>query len=146
MCCDCTDSCISGHCSNCVSSGNHHVQSSGQEWRQHCIKCSVGGKTTSNAGIILCPDISAGRKTTSNAGIILYPDSQHIQNLIQTSTLVQNNLRQDLDRLRTINLYEGCIQETRTCTITQSGITTYASCSTSSVNINPAVSLSPYTL
>ena len=35
-----------------------------------------------------------------------------MQNLIQTSTLVQNNIRQDLDCLRTINLYEGCIQET----------------------------------
>ncbi len=38
-----------------------------------------------------------------------------MQNLVQTSTLVQNSLCQDLDRLRTVNLYEGCIQETRTC-------------------------------
>ncbi len=67
-----------------------------------------------------------------------------MQSLIQTSTLVQNNLRQDLDRLRTINLYEGCIKDTRTCTITQSGITSFASCNTGYVNINPAVSLIHY--
>ncbi|XP_064402472.1 uncharacterized protein LOC135348196 isoform X3 [Halichondria panicea] len=61
-----------------------------------------------------------------------------MQNLIQTSTLAQNNLRQDLDRLRTINLYEGCIQETGTCTITQSSsVTSYATCSTAYVTINP---------
>ncbi len=42
-----------------------------------------------------------------------------MQSLIQT---IQNNVRQDLDRLRTVNLYEGCINETRTCTITQSSV------------------------
>ena len=68
-----------------------------------------------------------------------------MQNLIQTSTLVQNNIRQDLDRLRTINLYEGCIQETRTCTIAQSSITSYATCTTNQgVTINRGVSLSHY--
>ena len=60
-----------------------------------------------------------------------------MQNLLQTSTSIQNNVRQDLDRLRTINLYEGCIQETRTCTIPTSSTSTYATCLTSSVTINP---------
>ncbi len=66
-----------------------------------------------------------------------------MQSLIQTSTLVQNNLRQDLDRLRTINLYEGCIQDTRTCTMSTSTITSYTSCGTGTVTINPGVSLIP---
>ncbi len=66
-----------------------------------------------------------------------------MQNLIQASTSVQNNLRQDLDRLRTINLYEGCIQETKTCTILSASITTYATCNTIGVTINPGVSISP---
>ena len=69
-----------------------------------------------------------------------------MQSLIQTSTLAQNNLRQDLDRLRTINLYEGCIQETRTCTMSTSSTTSYHSCSTSGVSINRGVSPSPNTL
>ncbi len=68
-----------------------------------------------------------------------------MQNLIQTSTLVQNNIRQDLDRLRTINLYEGCIQETSTCSLSQSSTTTYATCTTNQgVTINRGVSLSHY--
>ncbi len=66
-----------------------------------------------------------------------------MQNLIQTSTLIQNNLRQDLDRLRTVNLYEGCIQETRICTLPTSSTTTYTNCRTAYVTINPGVSLSP---
>ncbi len=69
-----------------------------------------------------------------------------MQSLIQTSTLVQNNLRQDLDRLRTINLYEGCIQETETCTMPTSSTPSYHVCNTGSVNINPGVSLIHYTL
>ena len=64
-----------------------------------------------------------------------------MQSLIQTSTLVQNNLRQDLDRLRTINLYEGCIQETKICTISSTSNNTYANCLTGTVTINPGVSL-----
>ncbi len=63
-----------------------------------------------------------------------------MQNLIQTSTLIQNNLRQDLDRLRTINLYDGCIQQTRTCTMPTSSTSTYATCGTTSVTITPGVS------
>ncbi len=65
-----------------------------------------------------------------------------MQNLIQTSTLVQNNIRQDLDRLHTVNLYEGCIQETRTCMMSTSSTTSYRSCSTDYVPINRGVSLS----
>ncbi len=69
-----------------------------------------------------------------------------MQNLIQNSTLIQNNLHQDLDRLHTVNLYEGCINEIRTCTIIQSSVTSYRSCNTGSVSINPGVSPSPNTL
>ncbi len=67
-----------------------------------------------------------------------------MQSLIQTSTLVQNNLRQDLDRLRTINLYEGCIKETETCTMPTSSTPSYHTCGTGYVNINPEVSLIHY--
>ncbi len=64
-----------------------------------------------------------------------------MQNLIQTSTLAQNNLRQDLDRLRTVNLYEGCIQQTGICTMPTLSTTSYRTCYTGSVSINPEVSL-----
>ena len=57
-----------------------------------------------------------------------------MQNLLQTSTLVQTNLRQDLDRLRTINLYEGCIQQTRICTLSTLSTTTHRSCNTGCVH------------
>ncbi len=67
-----------------------------------------------------------------------------MQSLIHTSTLVQNNLRQDLDRLRTINLYEGCIQETRTCAMSTSTTVSYRVCGTGFVTINPGVSLIHY--
>ena len=89
--------------------------------------------------IMYSPLVRSGDNTVSYSAQIA-----SMQSLIQTSTLVQNNLRQDLDRLRTINLYEGCIKDTRTCTITQSGITSFASCNTGYVNINPAVSLIHY--
>ena len=63
-----------------------------------------------------------------------------MQNLIQTSTLAQNNIRQDLDRLRTINLYEGCIQQTGTCTLAANG-NYWIACNTGVVTINSGVSL-----
>ncbi len=67
----------------------------------------------------------------------------NVQNSVQNLSLVQNNTRQDLDRLRTINLYEGCIQDTRNCTITSASNNTYATCNTGYVIISPRVSLSP---
>ncbi len=96
MCCDCIDDCISGLCSSCVSDGSHHIQSSGQQWRhwESIVEDSTVGE----------------KKNTAKESQIA-----SMQNLVQTSTLVQNSLCQDLDRLRTVNLYEGCIQETRTC-------------------------------
>ncbi len=69
-----------------------------------------------------------------------------VQSSIQASTLVQNNLRQDLDHLRTVNLYEGCIHENRTCTMSTTSTTTYRICSTAYLSINPGVSPSPNTL
>ncbi len=89
--------------------------------------------------IMYSPLVRSGDNTVSYSAQIA-----SMQSLIQTSTLVQNNLRQDLDRLRTINLYEGCIKETRTCTITRSEITSSGTCNTGYVTINPAVSLIHY--
>ncbi|XP_064402475.1 uncharacterized protein LOC135348196 isoform X6 [Halichondria panicea] len=99
------------------------------------------------AVIMYSPLVSSGDNTESSASTagdnMLSRISQlegsiaSMQNLLQTSTSIQNNVRQDLDRLRTINLYEGCIQETRTCTIPTSSTSTYATCLTSSVTINP---------
>ena len=115
------------------------------------------------AVIMYSPLVSGGDNTESSASTAGYnlllsriqqleetntaKESQiaSMQNLIQTSTLVQNNIRQDLDRLRTINLYEGCIQETSTCSLSQSSTTTYATCTTNQgVTINRGVSLSHY--
>ena len=64
-----------------------------------------------------------------------------MQNLIQTITSVQNNLRGDLDRLRSVNLYQGCIQNTRTCTMSTGGSSGYywRSCNTGGLNANPQV-------
>ena len=63
------------------------------------------------------------------------------QKSVQNLSSIQNSDRQDLDRLRTINLYEGCIQETRTCTTLTSLTTTYRSCHTGYVTIHAGVSL-----
>ena len=43
------------------------------------------------------------------------------QNLIQSLGLVQNNLREDLDRLRSVDLYQNCRQHIRTCGIPNDG-------------------------
>ena len=61
-------------------------------------------------------------------------------NSIQSLSL--QNLRQDLDRLRSVNLYQGCIELTESCTMTTGGSTTiyWRSCSAGSLNINPTVS------
>ncbi len=68
-----------------------------------------------------------------------------VQNSVQNLSLVQNNLRQDLDHLCTVNLYEGCTQETGTCTMSSSGSgwsqRYWIACSTGYVSINPEVSL-----
>ena len=66
-----------------------------------------------------------------------------VQNSVQNLSLVQNNIRQDLDRLRTINLYKGCINETRTCSLSTGLLFRYwITCSTGSISINPEVSFS----
>ncbi len=94
------------------------------------------------AVIIYSPLVSGGTIT-----MMLASHSSQIaslQSLIQTSTLIQNNLRQDLDRLRTVNLFEGCIQETRTCTLSIP-INPYnyywIGCQTGDITINPGVSV-----
>ena len=64
-----------------------------------------------------------------------------VQNLIQSLSLL--NLRQDLDRLRSVDLYQGCIQDTRSCTmLTGSSSYYWRSCTASYININPTVSYS----
>ena len=61
-------------------------------------------------------------------------------NSIQSLSL--QNLREDLDRLRSVDLYRGCTQETRSCTMSTGGSTSYywRSCTASSIYINPTVS------
>ena len=61
-------------------------------------------------------------------------------NSIQSLSLL--NLREDLDRLRSVDLYQGCIQETRSCTMSTGGSSRYywRSCTASSIYINPTVS------
>ena len=64
-----------------------------------------------------------------------------MQNLVQSITSVQNNLRGDLDRLRSVDLYQGCTQETRSCTMSTGSSSYYwRSCTASYININPTVS------
>ncbi len=70
-------------------------------------------------------------------------NSSQILNSVQNLSLVQNIVRQDLDILRNSRLYDGCFQETRSCTLSTNPITAIGGCSTGTVNI---VSLSPYTL
>ena len=62
-----------------------------------------------------------------------------VQNLIQSMSSVQNNLREDLDRLRSVDLYQSCSQDTRSCTMSTGGNSNYywRSCSTSGVSIKP---------
>ena len=64
-----------------------------------------------------------------------------MQNLIQTITSAQNNLRQNL---QSVDLYRGCTQNTRTCTMSTGGSIGYywRSCATSYININATVSYS----
>ena len=54
---------------------------------------------------------------------------------------LEAQVQRQSDRLRTINLYEGCINETTTCQLS-SPITTYRACGTGFVIINRPVSLS----
>ena len=63
-----------------------------------------------------------------------------MQNLIQSISSVQNNLRQDLNRLRTVDLYQRCTQNTRTCTMASYGSSYYwRYCNTGSLSANPTV-------
>ena len=61
-------------------------------------------------------------------------------NSIQSLSL--QNLREDLDRLRSVNLYHGCTELTRSCTMSTGGSSSvyWTSCSAGSLNINPTVS------
>ena len=65
-----------------------------------------------------------------------------VQNLIQGLSLSKLNLRNDINRLRSVNLYHGCTELTRSCTMSTSGSSSvyWRSCGTSSLNINPTVS------
>ena len=63
-----------------------------------------------------------------------------MQNLIQSITSAQNNLRQNL---RSVDLYRGCTQNTRTCTMSTGSSNYYwRSCTASSIYVNPTVSYS----
>ena len=63
-----------------------------------------------------------------------------MQNLIQSITSAQNNLQQNL---RSVDLYRGCTQNTRTCTMTTGSSNYYwRSCTASYIYINPIVSYS----
>ena len=65
-----------------------------------------------------------------------------VQNLIQSLTLSELNVRNDINRLRSVNLYHGCTELTRSCRMSTSGSSSiyWTSCGTSSLNINPTVS------
>ena len=77
----------------------------------------------------------------STSVITLTSQLVSVQNLIQGITSVQNNFRQDLNRLRSVDLYRGCTQNTRTCTMTTGSSNYYwRSCTASSIYINPTVS------
>ena len=59
-------------------------------------------------------------------------------NSIQSLSL--QNLREDLDRLRSVDLYQNCIRDTRTCTMSTGSSNYYlSSCSTPGLNANPQV-------
>ena len=53
----------------------------------------------------------------------------NVQNSVQSLSSIQNNIRQDLNRLRTINLYEGCIEENGACQLTTTNFA-YLNCAT----------------
>ena len=61
-------------------------------------------------------------------------------NSIQSLSL--QNLREDLNRLRSVNLYQGCIELTSHCTMSTGGSSSvyWTSCSAGSLYINPTVS------
>ena len=66
-----------------------------------------------------------------------------MQNLIQSMSSVQNNHREDLDRLRSVDLYQSCFQDTsRRCTMSTGGSSSYysISCGTGGYTVNPTVS------
>ena len=63
-----------------------------------------------------------------------------MQNLIQSFTSAQNNLRQNL---RSVDLYRGCTRNTRTCTMSTGSSNYYwRSCTASYIYVNPTVSYS----
>ena len=61
-------------------------------------------------------------------------------NSIQSLSL--QNLREDLDRLRSVNLYQGCTDDTRSCTVSTYGNSFYyeRACNTATLTVNPHVS------
>ena len=76
----------------------------------------------------------------STSVTILTSQLLSMQNLIQSLSSEQNNHRQDLNRLRSVDLYQGCIQNTRSCTMSTGSNSYYwRSCSTGGLNANPQV-------
>ena len=71
-----------------------------------------------------------------------------VHNLIQSVTSVQSNLGNDLNRLRSVNLFRNCITETRSCTMSTGGSSSYywINCRTPSLNVDPNVSYFNYFL
>ena len=69
--------------------------------------------------------------------------SSQLQNLIQSFDRLQNNVSEDLNRLRSVDLYQGCTQETRSCTMSSNGLSNYYTwrfCNTASLTVDPSVS------
>ena len=69
--------------------------------------------------------------------------SSQLQNLIKRFDLLQNNVSEDLNKLRFVDLYQGCTQETRSCTMSTNGRSdfyTWRFCNTASLTVDPSVS------
>lgn len=65
-----------------------------------------------------------------------------VQSLVQTLSRVQTNTVDELSALHTVNLYQNCIEETRSCDISVSSSASYwRSCGTSGLRINRTVSV-----
>ncbi len=64
-----------------------------------------------------------------------------VHNSVQTVSSIQNTMSQNLDHLLTANLYQSCFEETSTCQLSTSSSSSYTTCNTNSININPRVSI-----
>ena len=119
----------------------NHLQSYGQQWRQHshCISAS-----TAEDDLLSRIQQLEAMQVTNYSFKLLQESLESLEAQVQQQSdydgtinlsLVQNNIHQDLDRLRNVELYDGCFQEIRTCTISTTPITTFRACSTDTVNI-----------